>query len=82
MKTSSLKKEGSIHNRLILAAFGFSLALTASGQDFDTDWAFAKPLPQTTRFGIRRSMAIAGAARFRIPTRTRNTVSRMRRLTD
>jgi hypothetical protein len=53
MITSSLKKEGSIHNRLILAAFGFSLALTASGQDFDTDWGgFPKPLTQTTRFGI------------------------------
>jgi len=52
MKTGSLKKEGSIQNRLILAAFCFSLALTASGQDLDTDWAFAKPLTQTTRFGI------------------------------
>ena len=53
MKTSSLKKEGSIQNRLILAALGFSLALTASGQDFDTDWSgFPKPLTQTTRFGI------------------------------
>ena len=53
MKTSHLKREGSIHNRLILAAFGFSLALTASGQDFDTGWGgFPKPLTQTTRFGI------------------------------
>jgi hypothetical protein len=39
-------------NRLILAAFGFSLALTASAQDFDTDFSFPKPLTQTTRFGI------------------------------
>ena len=52
MKTSSLKQAGSIHHRLILAAFGFSLALTASGQDFDTDASFPKPLTQTTRFGI------------------------------
>ena len=53
MKTSSLRKAGSIRNRLMLAAFGFSLALTASGQDFDTDWSgFPKPLTQTTRFGI------------------------------
>jgi opacity protein-like surface antigen len=52
MKTCSLKKEGFIHNRLIPAAFGFGLVLMASGQDFDTDWAFAKPLTQTTRFGI------------------------------
>jgi hypothetical protein len=52
MKTSGLKKEGSVQNRLILVAFGFSLALTASGQDLDTDWAFPKPLTQTTQFGI------------------------------
>jgi hypothetical protein len=52
MKTSSLKKRGSIHNRLILTAFGFSLALMASGQDLGTDWGFPKPLTQTTRFGI------------------------------
>jgi opacity protein-like surface antigen len=52
MNTSSLKKEGSIQSSLILAAFGFSLVLTASGQDLNTDWAFAKPLTQTTRFGI------------------------------
>jgi hypothetical protein len=52
MKTGSIKKGGFVQNRLILAAFGFSLALAASGQDFDNDWAFAKPLTQTTRFGI------------------------------
>ena len=53
MKTSSLKQAGAIHNRLMLAAVGFGLALTASGQDFDTDWGgFPKPLTQTTRFGI------------------------------
>ena len=52
MKPSRLKKGGSIHNRLILAACGFSLALAASGQDLGTDWGFAKPLTQTTRFGI------------------------------
>ena len=34
------------------AAFGFGLALAASGQDLDTDWAFTKPLTQTTRWGI------------------------------
>ena len=39
-------------HRLLLAAFGFSLALAAAGQDLDTDWAFAKPLAQTTQFGI------------------------------
>ena len=52
MKTSGLKKAGAIHNRLLLAAFGFGLALTAAGQDFDTDSIFPKPLTQTTRFGI------------------------------
>jgi opacity protein-like surface antigen len=52
MKTNRLKKAGSILNRLMLAAFGFSLALSASGQDFDTDVGFGKPIPQTTRFGI------------------------------
>jgi hypothetical protein len=52
MKTSSLKKVGPIQNQLILAAFGFSLALTAAGQDLDTNWDFPKPLTQTTRFGI------------------------------
>jgi opacity protein-like surface antigen len=53
MKTSRLKKTGAIQHRLILAAFGFSLALTASGQDFDTDWGgFPKPRAETTRFGI------------------------------
>ena len=53
MKTSRFKKAGSVQQRLLLAAFGFSLALTASGQDFDTDWGgFPKPLVQTTRFGV------------------------------
>src|SRR5262245_39066240 len=52
MKTSRLKNERYIQNSLILVAFGFSLALTASGQDFDTDSFFPKPLTQTTRFGI------------------------------
>jgi len=52
MKTSSLKKVESIKNRLILAAFGFSLALTAAGQDLGTDPIFPKPLTQTTQFGI------------------------------
>jgi hypothetical protein len=52
MKTSGLKKVGSIQNRLMLAMFGFSLALTASGQDFISDEIFPKPLTQTTRFGI------------------------------
>ena len=52
MKTNLLKTVGAIPNKLMLAAFGFSLALTASGQDFDADWAFAKPIAQTTRFGI------------------------------
>lgn len=52
MKISSPRKAGSIQNRLILAGFGFSLALTASGQDLDTNWDFPKPLTQTTRFGI------------------------------
>ena len=53
MKTRSLRKKPSILNRLIPAVFGFSLALAASGQDFDTDWGgLPKPLPQTTRFGI------------------------------
>jgi len=52
MKISSLKKMGSIRNRLILAVFGFGLTLAASGQDLDSDWGFPKPLTQTTRFGI------------------------------
>jgi opacity protein-like surface antigen len=52
MKTSGLKKVGSIQNQLMLATFGFSLALTASGQDFISDEIFPKPLTQTTRFGI------------------------------
>src|SRR6185369_14946867 len=52
MNISRLKNERYIQNSLILVAFGFSLALTASGQDFDTDWFFPKPLTQTTRFGI------------------------------
>jgi opacity protein-like surface antigen len=52
MKISRLKKEGSTQNRLMLAAFGLSLALTASAQDFATDSIFPKPLTQTTRFGI------------------------------
>jgi hypothetical protein len=53
MKTSSFKKERSIFNRLILAAFGCSLALTASAQDFDSDFGeFPMPVAQTTRFGI------------------------------
>ena len=53
MKTSSLRNERAIRNRLILVAVGISLALTASGQDLGTDWAgFPKPLTQTTRFGI------------------------------
>ena len=52
MKTSRLKNERYIQNSLILVAFGFSLVLTASGQDFDADWFFPKPLTQTTRFGI------------------------------
>jgi hypothetical protein len=42
----------SIPKGLILAAVSFGLALTASGQDFDTDWGYPKPLTQTTRFGI------------------------------
>ena len=53
MKTSGLKQTVSIHKRFILAAFGFSLVLTASGEDFETDWGgFPKPLTQTTQFGI------------------------------
>jgi hypothetical protein len=52
MKTSCLKNERYIPNSLILVAFGFSLALTVLGQDFDTDSFFPKPLTQTARFGI------------------------------
>ena len=52
MKTSRFKNERSIQNSLILVAFGSSLALTASGQDFDTDLFFPKPHTQTTQFGI------------------------------
>jgi opacity protein-like surface antigen len=52
MKTSSPGKTGSLRNRLMLAAFGFSLALTASGQDLGTDFSFPRPLTQTTQFGI------------------------------
>ena len=52
MKTRRLKNERFIHYTLVLVASGFSLALTASGQDFDTDSFFPKPLSETTRFGI------------------------------
>lgn len=52
MQTNRLKPVNAIPNKLILAAFGFSMVLTAVGQDFDADWVFAKPVPQTTRFGI------------------------------
>jgi hypothetical protein len=41
-----------IYNRLVIAGFGFSLTLTASGQDFGADSVFPMPLTQTTRFGI------------------------------
>lgn len=51
MKTRRRINTAFIRNQFILAAFGFGLALTASGQDFD-DWVFAKPLTQTTRFGV------------------------------
>jgi hypothetical protein len=52
MNTSKLKMPVSIPKGLILVAVSFSLALTASGQDFDTDSFFPKPITQTTRFGI------------------------------
>ncbi len=54
MKTSKLKKTktGFIADRLIFSAFAFGLALTASGQELSNDMAFAKPIPQTSRFGI------------------------------
>ena len=54
MNTTNLKNNAPIRNRLMLAACGFSLALTAAGQDFDfdTDPIFPKPLTQTTQFGI------------------------------
>ena len=52
MITSRLGKTGFIPVRLVFAALVFSLALAASGQDLDTDWAFAKPVTQTTRFGL------------------------------
>lgn len=40
-------------NRLLLAGLGFGLALTASGQDSDTDWGeLPTPIAQTTRFGV------------------------------
>jgi hypothetical protein len=38
--------------RLILATLTFRLALTASGQDFNSDPIFPEPLIQTTQFGI------------------------------
>jgi hypothetical protein len=52
MRTSSFKKTGSSDRRLIPAALGMSLALTASAQDLGSDWDFPQPIPQTTRFGI------------------------------
>jgi len=48
----SLNKVGCTRNRFVLAAFYFSLALGAAGQDFDSGWGFPKPLTQTTQFGI------------------------------
>lgn len=41
-----------IRKALLLVTAGCSLALAARAQDFDADWPFYKPLPQTTRFGI------------------------------
>lgn len=43
-----------IQRTLCLVALSFSLALTSSAQDFDTDpdWPFYKPLAQTQAFGI------------------------------
>lgn len=52
MKNNNLKIAGVLQKKFILAAFGFSLALTVSGQDFDTDSMFPVPLTQTTRFGV------------------------------
>ena len=53
MNAGRLKKEAPTYFRSILAAFSFSMALTASGSDFETDWAgFPEPITQTTRFGI------------------------------
>ena len=36
----------------LFVAFGLCLALNARAQDFDSDFGFAEPLGQTTRFGI------------------------------
>ena len=52
MNNSIFKMPASIQKGLVLVAMSYSLALTTGAQDFETDWAFAKPLPQTTRFGI------------------------------
>jgi hypothetical protein len=53
MQASGLRKDASTPIRAILAAFGFSTALTASGSGFETDWAgFPEPIAQTTQFGI------------------------------
>ena len=36
----------------LLLALGFGLMDEAAGQDFDSDWFSARPVTQTTRFGI------------------------------
>lgn len=52
MKARRCERASTVRNSLLLAAFGLSLALTAPAQDFNKDWVFAKPFPQTTRFGL------------------------------
>jgi hypothetical protein len=52
MKTHGFTFAARIHTPIILAAFGLGLALTAAGQDLDSDVFFARPVAQTTRFGI------------------------------
>ena len=52
MKNSRPKRPAAVRPHFILAGVCFSLTLTALGQDFNDDWMFAKPLTQTTRFGI------------------------------
>ena len=51
MKTDCLEKGVFLRYGILLAVFGLSLAMSATGQDFDNAF-LAQPIPQTTQFGI------------------------------
>jgi len=53
MQTGSLRKQPRIPQCLLLATLSLGLALAAAAQDLDgEDFPFAKPIAQTTQFGI------------------------------